>query len=290
MPGAPRDVHMRKWIKTGLTLIALLLVGAIIASFVSYQLAKGRPAWYRPHSLSIQERAEAARRADDKFLALVGRAADAQAAKRRSPNDPGPGASSDPMTVSFTDDELNAFFYKWIQFNHWDQKMGRYLKDPQIILQDGDLILAGQVTADGLMEQTILSIRFKPALDSAGQLMMQIEGISAGRLPLPDAIWESQRAKLEAMVQQKLPSLRRQARISDTGTANATAVAMLMGESLLNVLDGQPTAPLVFLPVGQDQGYPMRLTGLRIDKGTITLSAVPLTTAQRGALRERLGP
>jgi hypothetical protein len=282
---------MRKWIKTGLLLIALLLVGAIIFSFVSYELARGTPDWYRPHALSLEERAQAARRADDKFLSLLGRAADAQAAGRRTQNSsasPAASSGSEPITVSFTDDELNAFFYKWIQLNHWDQKMGQYLSNPQIILHDGQLILAGQVNMSGLLEGTVLSVHFVPTLDQQGQLMVNIDGISAGRLPLPNAVWESQRDKLEELVREKLPALRRQSRIGEGGSANAAAVGVAMSDMLLHVLNGQPTVPVVFLPVNPHEGYPMNLTQLHIEKGSIALSALPLTRQQRGQLREQI--
>jgi uncharacterized protein YpmS len=281
---------MRKWIKTVLILIALALMGVIVFSYVSYELAIGTPDWYRPLSLSPQEQADAARRADDKFLTLLSRAADAQAAQRRthaSSTQP-TSTQSDPITVSFSDEELNAFFYKWIQLNHWNEKMGHYLSDPQIILHDGQLILAGKTELGGFMKGTVLSIHFLPKLDQKGSLILEIEGIWAGRLPLPDSVWNSQRDKLESLVRAKLPQLRRQSHISDSGSANADAVAVAMSDSLLHILNGKPASPVIFLPMNPHGGYPVKLTQLDVGKGSIAFSALPLTAEERGQLIERI--
>jgi hypothetical protein len=133
-----------------------------------------------------------------------------------------------------------------------------------------------------------LSVHFLPKLDKDGALELSIDGIWAGRLPLPDAVWNSQRAKLETLVRAKLPELRRQSHISDGGSANAGAVAVAMSDSLLHVLNGEPASPVIFLPMNPHGGYPVKLTELDVGKGSIAFSALPLTAAERGKLLERI--
>lgn len=280
---------MRKALKLSLIIVALLLIAAIVFSFTSYELARGTPDWYRPHSLNPEQRARAAQRADDKLLTLIGRATDAQAAEVRrqhhtSDLSPHPIGSEEPVTVSFSADELNAFFYKWIQLNHWDRKIEAYLGNPQIVLHNGHIIIAGTIPWQGMFRGTVLSVHFLPKIDDQGRLQFSIDGISAGRLPLPQAVWDAKRNDLEALVSEKLPALRRSASISDSGSANAAAVAACMSQSLLNVLNDLPAAPILFLPLNSHLGYPMKLTTLSVDEGSITLGAVPLTPQQRAEL------
>src|SRR4051812_35712729 len=122
---------MRKWFKRfllamalGLALLALFLTGGFV-------LLRGTPSYYRRSTLTTQQRAEAATRAESKLSQMQNMAVDAHGAevqKLRGVTQPTtlPGAT----TFSFSDDELNALFNKWAELNNWKDVLSRVVEDP----------------------------------------------------------------------------------------------------------------------------------------------------------------
>jgi hypothetical protein len=274
-----------------LYVLALGLIVAIAATYVSYRMSQGAPEWYHPGATSAAEREAAARRADDKFLTAISQAADAQAAEIRAKTRPALTHATEPIEVAFTGEELNAFFYKWAKLNQWDQKIGRYLSDPQIVIHDGKLIFAGTINpaaaeAHGLaaLKGMVVSLHFRPKLTESGQLDFTLQRVMAGRLPLPGGLWDAQADKLKAFLAKRLPALQAGARIADTGASNGDAIAAAMSQFLLHVLNQKPSRPVVFLPVDNRHGIPVKITAIRIADQVITLTALPLDPAERAAL------
>ena len=106
----------------------------------------------------------------------------AQQTRRGGPTPASAPSSRLPITVSFTDDELNAFFDKWITWNNWKAAYERHMIDPILILDDGRLILAGRIRE----LESVVSLHFEPRIDprDAERLRRRGRTVSAhGRLP-----------------------------------------------------------------------------------------------------------
>src|SRR4051794_26110023 len=115
----------RKW-KKRLAVTAAMLVGGVVGTvLVLWMMMRGTPDWYRPRMMTVEQLEAAAQRATNKLAMVQNEAARARAVERAGRNrstassttpattlPAAPGA----ITVSFTDDELNAFFDKWSVF------------------------------------------------------------------------------------------------------------------------------------------------------------------------------
>jgi hypothetical protein len=188
-------------------------------------------------------------------------------------------------TLSFTADELNAFFQKWSPPAKWDPQVRRYISDPVLILHDERLILAGTVTNLG----AVVSLHFEPMLDEKGMLHLQLRRVLAGKLPLPSSLWEGQRQRLADSVKGKLPNFQRLARMDSTsGATNGAGVAAAMTKLLLSVLSDQPADPVVFLPLDDKRGLPAKLTAVRIADGALNLTVEAITPREREEFLARI--
>lgn len=286
---------MKKWLRGALYLVAFGLIAAIVVAFISYRMTQGAPDWYHPSAISDADRAAAARRADDKFLTAISQAADAQAAEVRAKTRPSAPPQPRQINVSFTAEELNAFFYKWATLNHWDEKVGSYFSDAQIVIHEGSIIVAGTINAKaaathglGALGGVVVSFHFRPKLTPTGELDCSLVRVMAGRLPLPSSIWDAQSDKLKAFVLQRLPAFQKKARISDTGASNGDAIAAAMTEFMLDILDQQPASPVIFLPVDSRHGIPVKISSIQVADQSISLTAVPLDAVQRQALLRQI--
>src|SRR5688572_33497539 len=107
---------MRKWLKR--SIIGLLVI-VVLAAGLGYWLFRGTPSWYRPATLSAEQRDAAAQRAENKFRATYNFAAKVQAdeqkrlraagASTRAPTTSSAQQSREPsadaFTTAFTEDE-----------------------------------------------------------------------------------------------------------------------------------------------------------------------------------------
>lgn len=279
---------MKKLIRGILYTVAVVLIGAIIATYVSYRLSLAKPVWYRPLTMNPEQMHQAAVSAQDKFLTVVNQAASAHQAEVLAQRAATLPATRPTLQVTFSSDELNAFFQNWAQLNGLHERINRYLADPQIILQDGQLILAGTVKGIEQLDGRVVSVHFRPVLDEDGQLQMDLQGVRAGRLPLPAVLWDSKKGQLKQVLQQKLPQLRREAEIDAGGATNVPAMAAAMSQLALAILDHRPADPIVFLPFDQKRNVPVKLTGVRVEEQSLTLQAVPLDAQQRQVLLKRI--
>jgi hypothetical protein len=264
-----------RWAKRILLAIAVLVTAAILFAAGGIYLYKCAPAWYAPAAMSDEQRAAAARAAEDKMVRTYNWAARTRAGKSVTTK---PAA----MMVSFTADELTAFLQKWLVLDNasWNQ----YAADPVVVIRDNRLILAATVKTFG----TVVSLHLEPTLDSQGNLHVQSAGIFGGRLPLPGGIWNSQRRTLSAYLQPNMQRWRREARMDAAGSANDAAMAATITQLLLAVLDNRATEPVIFLPVDENKGMPARLTELRLDNSAITVKVQPMSAPERKAFFSRL--
>ena len=114
---------------------AMLLGGVVGIMLVLWMLMRGTPDWYHPRSMTVEQFEAAAQRATNKLAMVQNEAARARAvenAQRRHPSTSTSKPARDPITVSFTDDELNAFFDKWSVFQGLKNSYEKYLSDPGV--------------------------------------------------------------------------------------------------------------------------------------------------------------
>src|SRR5205085_8300733 len=81
------------------------------------------------------------------------------------------------------------------------------------------------------------------------------------------------------------------AKISPDGAANGPAVAAGMNLLLLHALNNEPADPILFLPhdlTHSGNGLPVKLTAVKIENKTITMTVQPLTAEERQELLQKL--
>ncbi len=286
-------MRRHKWIKRSLLALAAVLT---LTAAMGYWAFKGTPDYYVRSSLSAQEQSDAAQRALNKIIDTREWANDVWISEERSiQGNIITGANvatrpatttiaGRPFTVSFTEGELNALFQQWSR-NHWEEKIGQYVNDPALILRDGRLILAGTVTDMG----AVASFHFYPLIDEQGRLLLTLESVRAGRLPMPEMIYAAQRDRLLAALQLRLPGWQKGAAIAPNGVANDAAVAAHMSQLLIDVMHRTPREPVLFLPFDVDRrAVPVRLTDVQIADGGVTLTVESMTGPDRAALLERI--
>jgi hypothetical protein len=278
-----------RWMKKLMLGVALLLVIVLFMATGGFVLFQGTPEWYTPRSSgTAEQRAQAAKRAEDKFAEVQNWAASARAEVAG----PDYAVTSRPVspnasTVTFTEDELNAFFEKWADWYGWNDRFGKYLQDPMIVLRDGRIILAGSVPE----LRTVASMHFEPVLSADGKLELNLVRVLGGKLPMPDAVWSGKRERVEQLLMQRLPAWQRGAAIDATGAANADAIKVAMAKLVLNMFRDEPGESVIFLPLINGQKIPVRLTAVAIENRSLTLTAERLSAAERaefmGRLREK---
>jgi hypothetical protein len=324
-----------KWFKRLLlTFGALAIILGLVGGYLYVFVYHGTPDWY-PRAKKIDPAAEAAaaRRVEDKVAQTLNWASAAQAQQdraRHAANEPtgtapkspaqpttrlddvGRQVTDEPLHLSFTEEELNAFFAKWEKLYDWDRKYSQYISDPAIILHDGRIILAGRSKDLG----TVLSAHFDPQLTAAAgdgaeratdppraaqasagasstaaadepgrKLYLKLDRLLAGNLPLPQSFFDKYRAALGGRLKASLPGYQREATLFRDGTANTAAVVATMGKLFLHALDREPGAPILFLPVpGKEGSMPVQLTDVRVQDRTLSLTIKLLDRSERQAL------
>ena len=275
-----------KWTKRLLLLILFLaiFVGAILAG--AFFLSRGQPDWYAHHALDPAQLEAAAARAERQMQRTLSWAQDQQAYEESSAKGRPTTNPSRTIDVSFSEDELNGFFQKWDSTFGWSNAYSAYLSEPQIALRDGRLILGATAKDLG----SVLSVELTPRLDN-NQLHVSVTRVLAGKLPLPSTFWNRYRQQLVSMVTSDLPRWRSGAEISPQGGANTDAVSIAMGELLIDTLEDRPAPPVLFLPYSMQsrpRSLPVKVTDLRIQDRTLTMTVEPLNAHERKTLLDEL--
>ena len=118
---------------------------------------------------------------------------------------------------------------------------------------------------------------------------MDLAGVSAGRLPLPEAVWAKWRDRLVSSMRQRIPQWRSSARMDPSGAANFSAVAASLSRMLADVADGRAADPILFFPLADGgSSVPVRVTDLAVTDHALRLVVQPLTSAERAALLQRI--
>lgn len=282
---------LKKVAKRLAALVLVLVIGLVGIVVTGLVMFRHTPDWYQIPRLTAEEFEAAAQRVTNKLAVIHNEVARYWASERAdrgggttTPSDSATHASPEALTITFTADELNAFFEKWSSFNQWNLVYERHLTDPVIILTDNRLILAAKVRE----LNTIASLHFEPLIDEAGRLRVDLVRILGGRLPLPEAVLGNYRQRVVNSIRQNMPYWRQTADIDRKGAPNGSAVWATMGELLINVLDHHPGEPILFLPLLEQGSVAVRLTDVKIADRALSLTVQPLTAAERAALMDRI--
>jgi uncharacterized protein YpmS len=274
-----------KWIKRFLILLLILAMGGAAFLGATYYLSKRKPTWYKPLAMSSRELDAAANRAINKVIALHNMADESAANDSSKAWRQEHGAATKPavrpMQVTFTQDELTAFIVRWSTLH--SDKVEKYVTGPQFVLEDGQIKFACHITE---LDQVGV-LRLEPSIDDKGQLMLDVVAISAGSLPVPEALLEKKLTKVQTLLASWLPAWQQSAKIGPEG-ANAEAVKAGMTKLLLNTLRHQPASAVLFMPIDQHKTVPVKLTQVSVGKGTITLTVEPLTAEGRKLALDQL--
>jgi hypothetical protein len=273
---------MKKWVRRIFVCVGAAVLAVVICGIIGWRMMQGTPDWYQPYTLSDSDRSAAAQRVIDKLIPIQNEAAFARGNERH----PGTSTtqSADEMTVSFSDQELTAAFQDWSVINNTKAAYERFVLDPQVIMQEDRLILAGRFKELG----TVLSLHFAPRIDEQGRLRLEIVRVLAGKLPLPAGLFRKYQDQLSTAIAQRIPAWRQSASIDATGVANRAAVAAATSGQLLDVLQNQPTEPVVFLQVLSAGTVPLRINQVDVNDHSIQLTVQPMNAAERAALLERI--
>ena len=287
---------MRKAWKKRLLTAALVLVGTGLALVLgAFLMVRGRPSWYVKPTFNPAEQAQASQNLENKLIETRNWAAAASAQERAeiranqtatSPSTRPAGPVAQPITVSFTQDELNASLYKWLEFNKLKDKVERFVHDPVILLQDGRVILAGEVKTSNM--DSILSAHFAPKLNADGKLDVGFGRLFAGRLPMPDAAIADYRDKLLVALAEKMPAWQQEAKLDEAGVTNDSFIHATLGKLLQATLLHEPTDALIFLPLDDRRGIAARLTAIEVGEKKITVTVERIPPADRKRALESL--
>jgi hypothetical protein len=272
-----------RWIKRLMKLVVFAAVFAGTLAAVGWWMSRRPPEWFTHRQINREQAAAAAQRQVQRTLSW---AADQQAFSDSTSAGAPTTHPAKTLEISFTEDELNGFFQTWDSTFGWSRRFEQYLSDPQVVLRDNQLILAAMTKEAG----TVISINFGPRLEG-GKLLMPVDQVMAGRLPLPQTFWDSYREQLINSIQHNLPHWQAGAQLHPNGTANSDAVAAQMGELMVNLLTNRPARPILFLPSDvrtSQKSLPVKLTNLKISHQAMVLTVQPLSPEDRAALLESI--
>jgi hypothetical protein len=296
--GAARSVTsqyppMRKWKKVILWSVGLLSVAGVGIGAAEYLRFRRTPDWYTADTSTPEQRASAADRVEDTLRRLYDWSAGrhARGADRAAPV--ATPVVAEPATdaafpLSFTDAQLNAFFDRWSNFQDRRATIDKYVKDPRIIVQDGHLIIAGQVRDGGV----IVSLFLDPSVSHTdGRVRLQLTQVMAGVIQVPEVFFASQRTSLERVLAQNLPADQQKAALTPDGLANGAAATAAMDEMLLGVLRGRETEPVIFVPVTASPTAPLlpvRISAVTARDHTLAMTARAVPVAERQRLLDEI--
>ena len=286
-----------KWLKSLLRILTAVAVVLVVAAGVAWYLARSNPSWYPGPVVEDPAALQAAAvRAENELKRTIDWAAAQQAQERArlhaaggrpatNPNTRPTTATSRPsLTVTFTEQELNASFNKWGHAYGLSEKYGQYIRDPRVVVHDGRIIVAGTVESLG----TLVSLHFEPKIDDRGRLNFELARVLGGRLPLPESAFNGYRKQIEEKLRASLPPLQRAARIAPDGGANDKAVSATMAKLLLRILTRKPEEAVIFLPANQGTQVPVKLTAVDVQGKTVAMTVEVMTPEERAALLERI--
>jgi hypothetical protein len=293
----------KSWLKRGLWLLAFAVVVGGGLSAVSYMMMRRTPDWYQPDTRTADQRRKAAGKIENLLILLRNWGGEQHAAKIRAAHNasmpPVDSHSQDQIrellaqkpdqafVISFTDDELNAFFNKWAEPTARRGWFDQYVVDPRLVIRGNQLIVVGQPKAVDL----VVSLVFEPKLDNDGNLNLNLVHVLGGVLPLPGAMWATQRTVVEETLQSNLPRYQQTAAISPEGIANGDAATAAMNQLLLATMQYKPASAVIFVPIELQhlsQSLPVKITALSLHDHTLEMTVEGMSAEERDSLLKHL--
>ena len=281
---------MRKWLRIVVWSAGVLAVAGVGVASAEWLLVRRTPEWYAADTRTPAQRSSAADRAEDTLIRLYNWSAGhhaRQVAARTRPFAFNPPAGESTYPLSFTDGQLNAFIDRWSDFQDRRAIIEQSVHDPRLIVQGGQIILAGQVKEMGV----VVSLFVLPQVSPGGRLHLTLDKVVAGVVPVPDAFFATQRASLERVLASNLPADQAAARLDADGLANGPAATAAMDEMLLAMLRRRPAEPVIFVPVNTSASsplLPLRITAVTADDHVLTLTAQAMAQDERQQLLSRI--
>jgi hypothetical protein len=293
-----RRTNRIKLLIAALVLLVLLAAGLWTASYV---MLRRTPDWYQPDTSSEAQRNKAANEFLVILSALRNWSSQRHAAVVRA-NIAVNSTNTDPATqqaramlgskpdeafqISFTDDQLNAFFNSWQNTHDRRAWFEQYVEDPRLVLRENQLILVGKVKDQGV----VVSLIFEPRLDEHGRINLNLNNVLAGVLPVPDAMWAGKRSAIEASLERKLPIYQAGAEISSDGTANGDAGSAAMNQLVTATLQYKSANSVIFVPLDEklSQSLPVKITSLAIHDHTLMMTAEQMSEQERAEFLKEL--
>jgi hypothetical protein len=287
-----------KWLKRSLWTVALLLVVGAGLSAMSYVMIRRTPDWYHRDKRTEAELRTASGKLENMLIELRNWGSEHHAAQVQSQQAINAATTrqakivqsrkaDEAFNITFTDDQLNAFFNKWENYKERREWLDQYVDDPQLVIRGNQLIIVGKVKA----LDTVVSLVFEPRLEEHGELNLNLVHVLGGVLPLPDAMWANQRHAIEKTLQSKLPEYQQDAKISPEGIANGDAASASMNQLLLATLHYKPASAVIFIPIELEhlsQSLPVKITAVSIHDHTVDMTAEQMNDKEREAFLKKL--
>ncbi len=282
---------MKKWRRIIIALLLLIIIGLGALSGVGYWLSRSAPSYYHPVTRKPQEQNALFNTGLQKYLQAQESMKKAYAAERRASYAQRNGQlepATEPIEaveVVFTEDELNAFMGQWASEYH--DKIDAYLKDPVVVLQEGQIIIAGQLKKPEL----VMAVHLDASVDEKGQLRLVIASVRGGRLPLPSSFYAGEKQKASDALMGWLPAWQKEAQLSDDGAVNSAAIKAAMSKLILHLFNNEPALPYVFFPDpsgGSPKTVPVQMVDVKVTDKKLRLMLQPVDPSSRQTLIEHI--
>lgn len=276
--------------------VLVLLVMVITAALMAWQATRA-PDWYHPNTMTAQQRADAARQAEQVWARTQNWVAESDAAVRREvvqhPEQSADIAPNEqPFEIELTDTQINAAMEKWANVYDAQGKMNNYITHMAVVLQEDRVILAGEVRYSGPLQGRIVSMHLQPQIDPQGQLDMNLQSLKVGRLPLAQAIWQEQSDRAINSIYNRLNGLQQKIKLQPTGDVNGDAVAASLGVLTVRMLTHELTDPVIFIQLADGRRVPVQIRKIQVVKtetgGLLRLTVTAMSQKQREAYIDRL--
>lgn len=264
----------RKWLRRILAVLFGIVLGLAILTLWGYHRATTDPDYFRAIEWDEARLADAANSATQKLAAALTWAGEARSAQVRGVDPSG------ALHISFSEEEINAFFTTWQRLSGWEKRLGQYMEHPQARLIGSELVVAARVREVGV----VISAHFQPVIDSEGRLDFRLKRTLGGRLPIPRVMFSSYLDRARAGLHRALPAMQKDAALDPRGNANERALLAGFTRMALDVIDDRPSDPRVILQADPFNGkirLPVRLNHVSVEDGQLHLTAEALTPDQQ---------
>jgi hypothetical protein len=263
---------MTRWIKRVLLGMAALLTAGLILAGVALYYMTSSPAHYRTFAWDETGRmqlnqAAVEQLAEARNLAAAAWSADVSTARGRPTSRP-----ATQLRLTLTEEQLNAF----LRHNFAAEQAAAFGPEGGIFLRDGWIILTRHGHDLGL--DMLVSICLRPMLNEQG-LLLKLDKIMAGRLPLPPALAAAELDHLRQSLRRQIPGWQKAATMDAQGSCNAAFVQAGLGQLLLASLDGRPGEPAVYVPGENGRALPLAVTEIAVGQGELTIGVAVMDTA-----------